>query len=325
MRAIVVASPGGYERLVVTEVPDPQPGPGDVLIDTIYAGCNWADTQVRRGTYSYPVTYPIVPGYEVSGTIAALGANVAGVKRGDRVAALLERGGYAEKCVASARMLIPLPAQIGLEVAAAFPIQALTAYHMLFTIFRLQPGDTVLVHAAGGGVGLYCTQLAVKTGARVIGTVGTPGKEKKPLAYGAEKVVIAGREDFVAAAMAITGGKGVDLAIDSLGGKTLDRTFGAVRAVGHLISIGEAEGAPLDNIRQRLMERSQTFTRLSLGKFDPTSLAWRDGINYLVAAIVEGWLKVPIEATFPFEQAGAMHQRLESRQVSGKLLLAVGR
>jgi NADPH2:quinone reductase len=122
----------------------------------------------------------------------------------------------------------------------------------------------------------------------------------------------------------MSGGKGVDLAIDSLGGKTLDRSFAAVRAVGHLISIGEAEGAPLNNIRERLMERSQTFTRFSFGKFDPTSQAWHDGIAYLVRAIVDRWLKVPIEATFPFDQSAAMHQRLESRQASGKLLLAVG-
>lgn len=323
MKAIVVVSPGGYDRLLVSDVPEPKPGPGEVLVDVAFAGCNWGDTQVRNGTYSYPVKYPIVPGYEVAGTVAALGPDVTAVKPGERVAALLECGGYAQKCVASTLMLIPLPMTISLAAAAAFPIQALTAYHMLFTIFHLTRGDTVLVHAIGGGVGLYCTQLAVRTGARVIGTVGTPGKEKKPLAYGAEKVVVAGSEDYVAAAMAMTGGRGVDLVIDSLGGKTLDRSFAAARALGHLISIGEAEGAPFHNIRERLMERSQTFTRFSLGKFDPTSQAWQDGIAYIVGGIADGWLKVPIEATFAFEQSAAMHRLLESRQVSGKLLLNV--
>ena len=324
MKAIVVPSPGGYDKLVVTEMSDPKPGRGEVLLDVAFAGCNWGDTQVRSGTYSYPVKYPIIPGYEVAGTVAELGSNVTGVNPGERVAALLASGGYAQKCVASTRMLIALPKEIGLATAAAFPIQALTAYHMLFTVFHLKRGDTVLVHAIGGGVGLYCTQLAVRAGARVIGTVGTPGKEKLPLTYGAEKVVVAGSEDFVAVALAISDGKGVDLAIDLLGGRTLDRSFAAVRAVGHLISIGEAEGAPLNNIRERLMERSQTFTRFSFGKFDPASRAWHDGIAYLVRAIADGWLKVAIEATFPFDQSAAMHQRLESRQASGKLLLAVG-
>jgi NADPH:quinone reductase len=325
MKAVVVADPGGYDKLVITEVADPQPGTDKIVVSVSIAGCNWGDTQMRSGTYSFPVKYPIIPGYEVAGTVTALGPDVRGIKLGDRVAALLPSGGYAQKCVASADMLIALPQEIELATAAAFPIQALTAYHMLFTVSHLRPGDTVLVHAIGGGVGLYCTQLAVRAGARVIGTVGTPGKEKLPLTYGAEKIVVAGNEDFVAAALALTGGKGVDLLIDSLGGKTLDRSFAAVRALGHLISIGEAEGAPLDNIRQSLMERSQTFTRFSLGKFDPTTAAWREAIAYLLRAISDGWLKVPIEAIFPFDQAAAMHQRLESRRVSGKLLLAVDR
>jgi NADPH2:quinone reductase len=187
---------------------------------------------------------------------------------------------------------------------------------MLFTVFRLSPGDVVLIHAIGGGVGVFCTQMAVRVGARVIGTIATPGKEKRPLECGAEKVVFAPREDFVQAAMELTGGKGVDLAIDSLGGKTLDRTFDAVRIMGHIISIGEAEGEPLNNIRERLMQRSQTFTRFSLGKLDPTTSAWRKAVDAVVQAVAD-------EELFPFEQAGEMHRRFESRQVSGKLLLAV--
>ena len=164
MKAIVVPSPGGYDKLVVTEMSDPKPGRGEVLLDVAFAGCNWGDTQVRSGTYSYPVKYPIIPGYEVAGTVAELGSNVTGVNPGERVAALLASGGYAQKCVASSRMLIALPKDIVFATAAAFPIQALTAYHMLFTVFHLKRGDTVLVHAIGGGVGLYCTQLAVQGG-----------------------------------------------------------------------------------------------------------------------------------------------------------------
>jgi NADPH2:quinone reductase len=325
MKAVRIDSPGGVENLVVTSLPDLEPGPGQVVIDVVFAGCNWADTQIRRGAYSWPVAYPVVPGYEVSGTVAALGAGVTDLALGTRVAALTAGGGYAERCLADRAMVIPLPDAMALDVAAAFPIQALTAYHMLHTVGRIKRGDTVLVHAIGGGVGLFCTQIAVQAGARVLGTVGTPGKERRALDYGAEKVIIAGAEDFAAAARATTNGRGVDLVIDSLGGDTLDRSFGATRALGHLISLGEAEGRPRDNLRERLMERSQTFSRFSLGKMDPTSSDWRSGIDVLVTAIVDGWLKVPIEGVFPLDAAAAMHARLESRQVAGKLLLAVGK
>ncbi len=324
MKAIVIAAPGGHERLVISEVPNPVAGPGEVVIDVAYAGLNWADTQIRAGTYSHPVKYPIVPGYEVSGTVAALGPGVTKPAAGDRVCAFVYGGGYAEKCSAKADAVISLPARIGLDQGAAFPIQALTAYHMLFTVYRLKKGDTVLVHAIGGGVGLFCTQLAVHAGARVIGTVGTSGKEKLPLAYGAERVVLTKTEDFTQAALGLTGGKGVDLAIDSLGAQTLDRTFGVMRKLGHVISIGEAEGMPFNNIRERLLPRSLTFTRLNVGDIEPGSQAWRDGVATVVGGIVEGWLKVPIEGVYPFDQSAEMHRRIESRQVSGKLLLRVG-
>src|SRR5271163_962969 len=138
---------------------------------------------------------------------------------------------------------------------------------MLHTIYGIAPGETVLINAVGGGVGLFTTQLAVKAGARVIGTVGTPGKEKRALEYGAERVVVK-NEDFEQAVLDFTGGRGVDLAIDSLGATMLDRTFNVVRKLGHVISIGEAEGQPVLNIRERILPRSQTFTRLHIGHVD---------------------------------------------------------
>ena len=166
MKAVVIHATGGPEQLTLADMPDPVPGPGEVLLDVAYAGCNWADTQVRIGIYPHPMTYPMILGFEVSSTVAALGPGVSGVKVGDRVAVFPDKGGaYAEKCVASAAGLIKLPDKVGLDVGAAFPIQALTAYHMLFTVYRLKRGDTVLVNAIGGGVGLQCTQLAVRAGA----------------------------------------------------------------------------------------------------------------------------------------------------------------
>ena len=142
---------------------------------------------------------------------------------------------------------------------------------MLHTIYGIEPGDTVLINAIGGGVGLFTTQLAVKAGVRVIGTVGTPGKEHRALEYGAARVVVTSNEDFETAVLDFTGGRGVDLAIDLLGATTLDRTFNVVRKLGHIISIGEAEGQPFKNIRERILPRSQTFTRLHIGHVDADS------------------------------------------------------
>jgi NADPH2:quinone reductase len=251
---------------------------------------------------------------------------VTNVKVGDRVATFPEKGGgYAEKCVAGAAGLIKLPDGLPLDIGAAFPIQALTAYHMLFTIHgRLKPGDTVLVNAIGGGVGLMVTQLAVHAGFRVIGTTGTAGKEKRALAYGAARVVNTATEDFEKAVLDFTEGRGVDLAIDSYGATMLDRTFGVVRMLGHVISIGEAEGQPFKNIRERILPRSQTFTRLHLGHVDKSSPEWEAGVALCLRGLTEGWLKVPIEGVFPLAQAAEMHRRLEGRHVAGKLLLKAG-
>jgi NADPH:quinone reductase len=323
MKAVVIHATGGREQLSLAKLPDPVPGPGEVLLDVAYAGCNWADTQVRQGIYPHAMTYPMVLGFEVSGTVAALGSGVSGVKVGDRVAAFPEKGGaYAEKCVAPAAGLIALPDSIGFDTAAAFPIQALTAYHMLWTIYGgVGPGDAVLVNAIGGGVGLMCTQLAVHAGATIIGTTGTPGKEVRALEYGAARVVQTKTEDFEAAVLDFTKGKGVDLAIDSYGATMLDRTFGVVKKLGHVISIGEAEGQPFKNIRERILPRSQTFTRLHLGHVDHCSPEWSAGIEHVVNGILAGWLKVPIEGVFPLAEAAEMHRRLEDRHVAGKLLL----
>ena len=326
MKAVVIHDKGGPDQLVLAEMPDPVPGPGEVVIDVAYAGCNWADTQVRQGIYPHPMVYPLVMGFEVSGTVSKLGPGVTNVKVGDRVATFPEKGGgYAEKCVAGAAGLIKLPGNVPLDVGAAFPITALTAYHMLHTVHgRLKPGSTVLVSAIGGGVGLAVTQLAVHAGVKVIGTTGTAGKEKRPLDYGASRVINYATEDFEKAVLDFTGGKGVDLAIDSYGASMLDRVFGMVRPLGHIISIGEAEGQPFKNIRERILPRSQTFTRLHLGHVDQSSPEWDAGVAHCLKGLSEGWLKVPIEGVFPLAQAADMHRRLEGRQVAGKLLLKTG-
>ncbi len=322
MRAAVVDRPGGLGAFVVREVPEPVAGPGEVLIETAYCGCNWADIQRRMGTYPHPITYPHIMGREVSGTVLALGDGTGGLAVGDRVIAIPSTGGYTERCVASAALVTKLPAAIPLDVGAAFQVQALTAHHMLHTVHGTEADEVVLLHAAGGGVGLAATQLAIRAGATVIGTVGTPGKEAAPLRYGAGRVVNLGREDFVAVAREMTAGVGVDLAIDSLGAATLDRTFDAVRTLGHIINIGEAEGTPFPNIRERILPRSQTFTRFSLGHVMERPELWESGMCATLAALADGSLEIPIVARFPLEAVAEMHRRLESRHVAGKLLLS---
>ena len=325
MRAVVVKTPGGLDELALAEMTAPEAGPGDVLVRVAYCGLNWADTMIRRGTYPHPFTYPVIPGVEVSGTIAAVGAGVTKVRPGDRVAAFHEKGGgYAELFRTVEDWVVPIPDALSLEAAACFPVQALTAWHMLHTVGRVRPGDRVLVHAIGGGVGLWCTQLAVRAGANVIGTIGTPGKEKKPIEFGASRVVLNGAEDFVSVALELTGGRGVALAIDSLGANTLDRTFDAVRKLGHIISIGEAEGLPYQNIRERILPRSQTFTRFHLGHVDPDSPEWKAGLADVMGGLVDGSLRAPIEQVYALEEARAMQEHIESRKLSGKLLLRVG-
>ena len=325
MRAVIVRRPGGVEQLELAEVPAPVPGAGEVLIDVAFCGLNWADTMIRVGTYPHPFTYPVIPGLEVSGSVAAVGPGVTRVQPGNRVIGFNEKGGgYAEQFLCAQEAVIPVPAAMSLQDAAAFPVQGLTAWHMLHTVGRMESGQWVLVHAIGGGVGLWCTQLAVRAGARVIGTVGTPGKERRPLEFGASRVIQSRTEDLEEVVSDLTGGAGVDLAVDSLGARTLDRTFNVVRKLGHVISIGEAEGVPYQNIRERLLPRSLTFTRFDLGHVDPASRAWATGLAQVVGGILDRSLVVPMEQTYPLESAREMHAHIESRQLSGKLLLWVG-
>jgi NADPH2:quinone reductase len=323
MRLIVIPHAGGPEVLRIVERRVPAPGPGEVVIDIAYCGCNWGDTMMRRNTYPHPVSYPVVPGFEVSGHIGAVGSGVEGLVPGLRVAAYLpEDGGYAESCVVSARAVIPLPDPVGLEAGASFPVQALTAYFMLHRIGRIQPGQTILIHAIGGGVGLCLTQLAVKAGAQVIGTIGTKGKERRALEFGASRVIDRNEGDFAAAALEMTEGRGVDLLLDSVGATVLDRSFAALRTLGHAISYGEAEGRPLSNLWERMVPKSLTLTRFHLGHVEVGGADWQAGVSHVLAGIVEGWLRLPVEGIYPLHEAGAMHARLESRGVSGKLLLA---
>jgi NADPH2:quinone reductase len=326
MRAFVVETPGGVEHLLERDLPEPKPGPGEVAIDVAFAAANWSDIQKREGVYPDPVKYPAVIGLEVSGHIAALGDGVRQLKVGQRVAAITGPtmlGGYAERCVVGEPYVIPLPEALSFEIGAAFPVGTLTAYHLLNSAYRLKRGQTVLVHAIGGAVGLLLTQIAVARGATVIGTVGNRGKGERAKAYGASLVIDRSREDFVAATNAFAGGRGVDLVIDSLGADILPRSFDVLKTYGHVINIGEAAGYPDFDIRPKLYERSTSLAGFEVLHALRAPARWKAGLRYVIDGLLDGSLEVPIEGIFDLADVRDLHRKLESRTVSGKLLLKV--
>lgn len=326
MRAVIVEQPGGLEELRLKQVPEPVPGLGEVQIRIAFAGCNWSDIQKRQGVYPDPVDYPVILGAEVSGIVSAVGRGVRNCRVGDRVAAIVGpafAGGFAEFCVTESRYVMSLPSSTSLKLGAAFPVVALTAYHLLHSAYRLRRGETVLIHAIGGAVGLLLTQMAVRKGARVIGTVGTPAKAAAPLAYGAEVVVDTNRGDFVEAALEFTKGRGVDIVIDSLGADVLPRSFDAVRTYGRVINIGEAAGYPDFDIRPKLYERSTSLAGFELHHAGPGSPRWSRGVRYVLQGLADGWLEVPIQGVHDLDDVRAAQQRLEGRGVAGKLLIEV--
>lgn len=325
MRAVIFDKPDGQEKsTVIKNVEMPVAGPKQVLVKVIFAGLNYADLMMRTGIYPHPKGYPLVAGVELSGVVAAVGPGVNDISVGDRVAAFSEEAGaFAEYCTVPSQRVIHLPDGMGFDVAAAFYVQAMTAWNLLHTVSKTQPGDTILIHAIGGGVGLYLTQLAKAAGARVIGTVGTSGKESRALDFGAELVVNRTSTDFVAAAIAFTKGRGVDKIIDSTGASILDRSFEAIRPLGHVVSYGEAEGVPFSNLWEQLVKKSLTFSRMHLGHMNYGSEDWVRGTKVVVSKIMDGSLKTPLEGIYDLENVSDMFAALESRKLAGKVILKV--
>lgn len=328
MRAICVDRPGGRQQLKLIDRPVPVPGPGEVLVRIAYAAANWADVQKRQGIYPDPVEYPAILGGEVSGVIAALGDGVRRIKIGQRVAALCGPrmlGGHADYAAVPADYLLPVPPGLSLKTAATLPVAGLTAYHLLHTAHRVKRGETILVHAIAGSVGLALSQLGAVAGASVIGTVGSAAKTRLPRRYGASLVIDRSREDFVSAAMKFTGGRGVDLVIDSLGADILPRSFDALRPYGRVINIGEAAGEPEFAVRKKLYERSTSLSGFELLHAVPGSRVWQQGVDVVMKLAVRGRLKIPIAGVFPLADCARLHEIFEGRGTSGKLLLEVNK
>jgi NADPH2:quinone reductase len=320
LKAIVFDKIGGPEVMKLGEVPKPQPAPGTVLIRNRAAGINFADTLFRQGQYLVAPKLPDTPGLEAAGEIEALGQGVSGLRAGMRVAALGSKA-YAEYMLAPAAQIIPLPDSVSFEEGAAFPVQTLTAWHMLHTAHRTAPGQTVLVHSAAGGVGIVAIQIAKAAGARVIGTVSNEAKMKLAKQYGADEVINYASGDFAAETMKLTGGRGVDLILDAVGGPTLTKGLTCLAPFGHLILYGRSGGVPEPLNLFSLFERSIKVSGFVLYTANAVPDVMRRGIEESFKLMRDGKLKMLVGKSFPLAQAAEAHRFMESRASVGKLVL----
>jgi len=324
MRAIQALRAGGPDVLELVELPDPTPGPGEVLVTAAAAGINFIDTYRRSGLY--PMPFPHVPGSEGAGVIAALGDGVTGLAVGDRIAWADAPDSYAELVRVRASRALRVPDGVDLETAAALPLQGLTAHYLATSTYPVQPGDTILVHAGAGGVGLLLTQLATARGARVITTVSTAEKEQLSRAAGAAEVI---RYDLLHDLTAelpglvreLAGG-GVAVVYDGVGRATFDASLACLRPRGLMVLFGASSGpVPAFDIQRLNSGGSLYLTRPSLGHYIATTDELRGRAVDLFTAIDNGTLTVRIGRRFPLAEARAAHEALEGRATTGKVIL----
>ncbi|HXM57329.1 MAG TPA: quinone oxidoreductase [Candidatus Dormibacteraeota bacterium] len=320
MRAIQVTNQGGPEVLEVVDVDPPQPGPGHVLVDVAASGVNYIDTYQRSGVYKVPL--PLVLGLEGAGTVAAVGEGVTEPRVGDRVAWLAAPGSYAEQTVVEAAKAIPVPEGVSDEVAAAFPLQGVTAHYLCCTTYPVQPGDDVLVHAGAGGVGLLLTQMVKLRGGRVIATVSTDEKAALARGAGADEVIRYDQVEFAPEVRRLTGGKGVAVVYDGVGRDTFDGSLASLRLRGMLVLFGGSSGqVPLFDL-QRLNSGGGLFlTRPSLAHYTTTREELLARSEQVLGWVAAGELDVRIGGRYPLADARAAHEDLEGRRTTGKLLL----
>jgi NADPH2:quinone reductase len=319
MRAIQVQVKGGPEVLTLTDLPTPEPGPGQVRVRLAATGVNFIETYQRTGYY--PMSLPYVPGAEGAGTVSAVGPDVTGVSVGDRVASVNLAGAYAEEALAAADRVLPVPEGIDTDTAAAAMLQGMTAHYLLHDSYPVQPGDTVLVHAAAGGMGLLLTQLATRLGATVIGTVSTVEKERLAQEAGAAHVIRYTETEVAPEVRRITGGQGVAAVYDGVGRDTFDASLASLRMRGWMVLYGAASGPvpPMDP--QRLQAAGSVFlTRPTLVHHIVTADELRRRGQDLFGWISDG-LSIRIHDRYPLAEAARAHADLESRRTTGKLLL----
>jgi NADPH2:quinone reductase len=318
MQAIIVETPGGPEVMTLADVPDPVPGPGQILVDVAATGVNFIDTYHRTGRYPQPL--PFTPGSEAAGTVATLGEGVTGFEVGQLVASSDFKGAYAAKALVNADRAVLVPDGVTATSAAAAMLQGMTAHYLLRSTYAVQPGDTVLVHAAAGGMGLLLTQLVKLLGGRVIGTVSTAEKEKLARDAGADEIL--GYDGFAEEVRRLTGGEGVPVVYDGVGKTTFDGSLASLRPRGVLALYGGASGAvpPIDPMRLQAAG-SVYLTRPTLAHYVVTrdELLARSGD--VLGWVASGELNVHIGRTYDLSDARTAHEDLEGRRSTGKLLL----
>lgn len=321
MKAMRFQEYGGPTVLHLEEVSTPTPGPGQALVRLMMAGVNFVDIYQRRG--GYPVPLPFIPGREGAGVVEAVGKGVTTVKEGDRVAFTGQPGSYAEATAVPADNLIALPADLSFEQGAAFPLQGITAHYLLHEFRRPKQGDTVLIHAAAGGMGLLLAQWARHLGARVLGTVSTEEKAKAAREAGASEVILYTQQDFVAETKRLTNGRGADLIIDGVGKTTFPGNLEAIALRGHIVIFGASSGPADPIVPNALMARSITVSGGSSANFLLSREELLRRAGDVIAGIRAGWLRLRIAKVLPLAQAAEAHRLLEGRQTIGKILLSV--
>lgn len=319
MRAVRVTSTGGPDELVLSDVPDPRPAQGELLVRVAAAGLNFIDVYHRTGRY--PLELPTAVGLEGAGTVEEVGDGVTSAAVGERVAWTGVLGSYAEQVAVPADRAVAVPDGVDLETAAAVMLQGLTAHYLARSTFELGPGHTALVHAGAGGVGLLLIQLAARAGARVLTTVSTAEKAELAAAAGADEVIRYTEVDF-AAEVGRLASDGVDVVYDSVGADTFERSLSCLRTRGYLVLFGQSSGpvAPLDP--QRLASGGSLYlTRPSLFDYIATPSALRRRADELFELILRGDLRVHIDRRLPLDQAAEAHRYIEGRGTRGKVLL----
>jgi NADPH:quinone reductase len=320
MKAIRVNAPGGPEVLRYEDVADPTPKAGEAAVKVDAAGINYIDVYQRSGHYK--LALPLTLGLEAGGTVTAVGPNVTEVKVGDKVAYTGVAGAYAQYAVVPAARLVTLPSGLTTRQGAAAMLQGLTAHYLACSTYPLKSGDTCLVHAAAGGVGLLLCQIAKMRGARVIGTVSTEDKAKLAREAGASDVILYTKQDFEAEVKRLTDGKGLQVVYDSVGQTTFDKGFNCLAPRGMMALYGQSSGSTGPFDPQTLSAKGSLFlTRPSLNHHIITRAELLERSNELLGWIRDGTLKLRTEFEFPLKDAADAHRALEGRKTTGKVLL----
>ena len=320
MKAIQVSQVGGPEVLTLVDLPVPDPKPNEALVQVEAAGVNFIDVYFREGRYPAPL--PFINGQEGAGIVVAVGPDVTTLRLGHRVAYTGSLGSYAEYAAVPADRLVKIPDELDFNQAAAAMLQGMTAHYLSHSTYPIKSGDTVLIHAAAGGVGLLLVQMAKHLGARVIGTAGSEEKAQLARDAGADEVIIYTEQDFETETRRLTEGKGVHVVYDGVGKDTFAKDLNVLRPRGYLVLFGGASGAvPPFDLLELTKHGSLFVTRPSLQHYVATREELEQRANDVLQMIHRGDLKLRIHKTYPLAEAQAAHRDLEGRKTTGKLLL----